>query len=316
MGKKGEAMSKYVIKRILIMIPILLGVSIIVFSIMSFTPGDPARLILGQSASQEAVDNLHHEMGLDDPFPVRYFRYLNDAFHGDFGTSYRTQRPVFEEIFTRFPVTLKLAFTSIFLVILIGIPIGILSAVRQYSAMDIISTVTAMLMASFPGFWLGLMMIILFSLKLGWLPSSGVDSIKGYIMPTIALSLPIAAEVLRMTRSTMLETIRQDYIRTARSKGATEKMIIWHHALKNALLPVVTVIGSEFGGLLGGTILIESVFAVPGLGSLVVNSIRSKDVPQVMAATIFIAAIFCVVLLLVDVAYAFIDPRIRARYEH
>lgn len=309
-------MSRYVIKRVLIMIPILLGVSIIVFSIMSFTPGDPARLILGQSASQEAVNNLHHEMGLDDPFLVRYFRYLNDAFHGDFGMSYRTQRPVFEEIFTRFPVTLRLAFTSIFLVILIGIPIGILSAVRQYSPMDIVSTVTAMLMASFPGFWLGLMMIILFSLKLGLLPSSGVDSIKGYIMPTIALALPIAAEVLRMTRSTMLETIRQDYIRTARSKGATEKMIIWRHALKNALLPVITVIGSEFGGLLGGTILIESVFAVPGLGSLVVNSIRSKDVPQVMAATIFIAFIFCVVLLLVDVAYAFIDPRIRARYEH
>lgn len=231
-------MNRYVIKRILIMIPILLGVSIIVFSIMSFTPGDPARLILGQSASQEAVNNLHHEMGLDDPFLVRYVRYLGDAVHGDFGTSYRTQRPVSEEIFTRFPVTLKLAFTSILLVMLIGIPIGILSAVRQYSSLDIISTVTAMLMASFPGFWLGLMMIVLFSLKLGLLPSSGVDSIKGYIMPTIALSLPIAAEVLRMTRSTMLETIRQDYIRTARSKGATERTIIWRHALKNALLPV------------------------------------------------------------------------------
>lgn len=226
-----------------------------------------------------------------------------------------TARPVFEEIFVRFPVTLKLALTSIALVILIGIPIGILSAVKQYSFLDVISTVSAMLMASIPGFWLGLMMILLFSLHLGWLPSNGIGSFSHYIMPTIALALPIAAEVLRMTRSTMLETIRQDYIRTARSKGATEKIVIWRHALKNALLPVITVIGSEFGGLLGGTILIESVFAIPGLGSLVVNSIRTKDVPQVMAATLFIALIFCVVLLLVDIAYAYIDPRVKARYE-
>ena len=269
------------------MIPILFGVTIIVFTVMSFTPGDPARLMLGQAAPKEAVEQLREEMGLNDPFVVRYVRYMGDALHGDFGTSYRTGRPVFEEIFVRFPVTLKLALTSIALVILIGIP----------------------------GFWLGLMMILLFSLHLGWLPSNGIGSFSHYIMPTIALALPIAAEVLRMTRSTMLETIRQDYIRTARSKGATEKIVIWRHALKNALLPVITVIGSEFGGLLGGTILIESVFAIPGLGSLVVNSIRTKDVPQVMAATLFIALIFCVVLLLVDIAYAYIDPRVKARYE-
>ena len=297
------------------MIPILFGVTIIVFTVMSFTPGDPARLMLGQAAPKEAVEQLREEMGLNDPFVVRYVRYMGDALHGDFGTSYRTGRPVFEEIFVRFPVTLKLALTSIALVILIGIPIGILSAVKQYSFLDVISTVSAMLMASIPGFWLGLMMILLFSLHLGWLPSNGIGSFSHYIMPTIALALPIAAEVLRMTRSTMLETIRQDYIRTARSKGATEKIVIWRHALKNALLPVITVIGSEFGGLLGGTILIESVFAIPGLGSLVVNSIRTKDVPQVMAATLFIALIFCVVLLLVDIAYAYIDPRVKARYE-
>ncbi|QOV18703.1 ABC transporter permease [Blautia liquoris] len=308
-------MKKYVLKRIAMMIPILIGVSFIVFTIMSFTPGDPARLILGQSAPQESVNKLHHEMGLDDPFAVRYFRYMKDAVQGDFGTSYRTSRPVFEEIFARFPITLKLSLVSIVLVVVIGIPLGILSAIKQYSILDMICTVSAMLMASVPGFWLGLMMILLFSLKLGWLPSNGVGTPAHYIMPAIALSLPIAAEVLRMTRSAMLETIRQDYIRTARSKGATEKIVIWRHALKNALLPIVTVIGSEFGGLLGGTILIESVFAIPGLGSLVVNSIRTKDVPQVMAATMFIALIFCVVLLLVDILYAFIDPRIKARYE-
>ena len=297
------------------MIPILLGVTIIVFTIMSFTPGDPARLILGQSASQEAVDSLHREMGLDDPFLVRYFRYMGGIPRGDFGTSYRTNRPVFDEIFVRFPITAKLALVSMGLVILIGIPLGILSAVKQYSFLDMLCTVSAMFMASIPSFWLGLMMILLFSLHLGLLPPCGTGTLAHYVMPAIALALPIAAEVLRMTRSTMLETIRQDYIRTARSKGAAEKRVVWRHALKNALLPVVTVAGSEFGGLLGGTILIESVFGIPGLGSLVVTSIRSKDVPQVMAATLFIALIFCVVLLVVDIAYAYIDPRVKARYE-
>lgn len=308
-------MSRYILKRVLLMIPILLGVTIIVFTIMSFTPGDPARLILGQSASQEAVDSLHREMGLDDPFLVRYFRYMGGIPRGDFGTSYRTNRPVFDEIFVRFPITAKLALVSMGLVILIGIPLGILSAVKQYSFLDMLCTVFAMFMASIPSFWLGLMMILLFSLHLGLLPPCGTGTLAHYVMPAIALALPIAAEVLRMTRSTMLETIRQDYIRTARSKGAAEKRVIWRHALKNALLPVVTVAGSEFGGLLGGTILIESVFGIPGLGSLVVTSIRSKDVPQVMAATLFIALIFCVVLLVVDIAYAYIDPRVKARYE-
>lgn len=308
-------MSKYIIKRILLMIPILLGVTIIVFTILSFTPGDPARLILGQAAPQEAVDALHKAMGLDDPFFERYFRYMGDLFQGDFGTSYRTQRPVFDEIFARFPVTIKLALFSVVLVIVIGIPLGILSAVKQYSILDMVCTVSAMFMASIPGFWLGLMMILLFALRLGWLPPSFDGTWMSFIMPSIALSLPIAAEVLRMTRSTMLETIRQDYIRTARSKGAAERRVIWGHALKNAMLPVVTVIGSEFGGLLGGSILIESVFGMPGLGSLVVTSIRSKDVPQVMAATLFIALIFCVVLLINDIVYAYIDPRVKARYE-
>ena len=205
-------MKKYVLKRIAMMIPILIGVSFIVFTIMSFTPGDPARLILGQSAPQESVNKLHHEMGLDDPFAVRYFRYMKDAVQGDFGTSYRTSRPVFEEIFARFPITLKLSLVSIVLVVVIGIPLGILSAIKQYSILDMICTVSAMLMASVPGFWLGLMMILLFSLKLGWLPSNGVGTPAHYIMRAIALSLPIAAEVLRMTRSAMLETIRQDYI--------------------------------------------------------------------------------------------------------
>lgn len=297
------------------MIPILLGVTFIVFSIMALTPGDPARIMLGSNAPVEAVESLREELGLNDPFIIRYLNYIIHALQGDFGSSYRTGLPVFNEIFVRFPVTLKLAISSIVVVVILGISLGILSAVKQYSLLDFITTVCAMLVASIPGFWLGLMLILLFSLHLGWLPSSGVESWKGYIMPTLTLALPSTAEVIRMTRSTMLETIRQDYIRTARSKGAKEMVVTWNHALRNALLPVVTVIGSNFGSLLGGTVLIETVFALPGLGSLVITSIRSKDIPQVMGATLFIAFLFYIVLLIVDIAYAYIDPRVRTRYE-
>lgn len=307
-------MYKYVGKRLMLLIPILLGVTFIVFTIMSLTPGDPGRLILGQKAPQEAVDQLNHELGFDKPFIVRFINYVKDAVQGDFGKSYRTDKPVFEEIFSRFPTTLKLAILGVITSVILGIPLGILSAVKQYSAIDIISTVAAMFMAAIPGFWLGLMMILLFSLKLGWLPSNGVGSISHFVMPTITLAVPSAAGILRLTRSTMLETIRQDYIRTARAKGAAEKTIIWKHSLKNALLPVITVVGMNFGYLLGGTILIEAVFSMPGIGSLMINAIRMKDIPQVMAAVIFLAALFCIIMLLVDLLYAYIDPRIRARY--
>lgn len=307
-------MYKYVLKRLALLIPIILGVTFIVFSIMSLTPGDPGRLILGTSAPQEAIDQLNHELGFDEPFLIRYLDYVKNAVQGNFGNSYRTNKPVFDEIFSRFPTTLKLAILGVLTSIIIGIPIGILSAVKQYSKLDIISTTAAMLMASVPGFWLGLMLIILFSLKLGWLPSNGIGSIANYILPTITLALPSAANIIRLTRSTMLETIRQDYIRTARSKGATEKTVIWKHALRNALLPVITVIGMDFGALLGGTILIESIFSIPGLGMLMLTAIRMKDIPQVMAAVLFLASLFCIIMLLVDLVYAYIDPRLRSQY--
>lgn len=307
-------MYKYVLKRLALLIPIILGVTFIVFSIMSLTPGDPGRLILGTSAPQEAIDQLNHKLGFDEPFLIRYVDYIKNAVQGDFGNSYRTNKPVFEEIFSRFPTTLKLAILGVLTSIIIGIPIGILSAVKQYSKLDIISTTAAMLMASIPGFWLGLMLIILFSLKLGWLPSNGIGSVANYILPTITLALPSAANIIRLTRSTMLETIRQDYIRTARSKGATEKTVIWKHALRNALLPVITVIGMDFGALLGGTILIESIFSIPGLGMLMLTAIRMKDIPQVMAAVLFLASLFCIIMLLVDLIYAYIDPRLRSQY--
>jgi len=306
--------SRYILKRLLLLIPILLGVTFIVFTIMSLTPGDPGRLILGQKVPQAAVDQLNHELGFDKPFLIRYVNYIVDAVQGDFGKSYRTSRPVFDEIFSRFPTTLKLALLGVITSVILGIPIGILSAVKQYSALDIISTVAAMLMSAIPSFWLGLMMIIFFSLKLGWLPSNGIGTWAHYVMPTLTLGVPSAASIIRLTRATMLETIRQDYIRTARAKGATEKIVIWKHALKNALLPVITVVGMSFGGLLGGTILIESVFSMPGVGMLMLNAIRMKDIPQVMATVILLAAPFCVIMLFVDILYAYIDPRLRARY--
>lgn len=307
-------MYKYIIKRLLLLIPILLGVTFIVFSIMELTPGDPGSVLLGPYATKDAIDQLNKELGYDRPFIERYVLYIKNAAHGDFGLSYRTKQPVFDEILARFPITLRIAIFSVILSVVIGIPIGILSAVKQYSAIDTVSRITAMLMASIPGFWLGLMGIILFSLKLGWLPSSGIESMAGYIMPSIAIALPSSASILRLTRATMLETIREDYIRTVRSKGATERIVIWRHALKNALLPIITVIGAEFGYLLGGAIVTETVFAVPGLGTLTVNAIRMKDVSMVMASIIFLATLFVLVILLVDLIYAYIDPRIRSRY--
>jgi len=297
------------------LIPTMLGVVFIVFAIMSFTPGSPGRIILGQNATQEQVDALDRELGYDSPFLIRYVSYIADALRGNFGESYRTRRPVFEAIFARFPTTLKLAFSGVIVSVLIGIPLGILSAVKQYSAMDIIGTVSAMFMAAIPGFWLGLMAIIVFALRLGWLPSNGIGSIRHYVLPTLTIAIPGAAGLLRLTRTTMLETIRADYIRTARSKGALEKTIIWHHALRNALLPITTVIGMSFAGALGGTVLIESVFSMPGLGTLMITAIRTKDVPQVLASVILLSFLFMVIMLIVDLLYGYIDPRIRSMYK-
>jgi peptide/nickel transport system permease protein len=307
-------MLRYVFKRILLLIPVLLGVSFIVFSIMSLTPGDPASVILGPTATKEDIQKLNEELGYYRPFIVRYFSFVTGAVRGDFGKSYRSGNPVFGEIFSRFPTTLKLAIGSILFAILVGTPIGIISAIRQYSWFDMTGTIIAMFMAAVPQFWLGLMGILIFSVKLGWLPSIGLYSIRHYILPVITLSLPTAATIIRLTRSAMLEIIRQDYIRTARAKGAPERTIVLKHAFRNALLPIVTVIGINFGFLLGGAVLIEAVFGIPGVGSLTINSIRMKDIPQTTASVLFLAFTYIVMMLVVDVLYAYIDPRIKAKY--
>ncbi len=308
-------MLKYIGRRLLMLIPVLLGVTFIVFSIMYMTPGDPAQLILGESAPPEAVAELRTDMGLDDPFIVQYGRFIKNAVQGDFGKSYTTKRDVFSEIFARFPNTLKLAGVGVALAIAIGIPVGIISATRQYSFIDSASMIGALLGVSMPNFWLGLMMILLFSVNLGWLPSSGSETMKHIILPAITLGTGSAAIITRMTRSSMLEVIRQDYIRTARAKGVAEKKVINKHALKNALIPVITVVGLQFGYLLGGAVLTETVFSWPGVGRLLVEAIRQKDTPTVLASVVFMATTFSFVNLLVDVLYAYVDPRIKSQYQ-
>lgn len=308
-------MVKYVIKRILLMIPILLGVAFIVFFIMDLTPSDPASIILGAGAPQEAINQLNHELGYDLPFFTRFFNYMGDLiFHFDLGTSYRSNRAVIDEIVSKLPVTILIAFWGMAFATIVGVPLGVLSAVKQYSAADSVATTVALIMAALPTFWLGMMLMTWFSLKLGWFPSSGIGSWKHYVMPTVALGLPYAAQQLRFTRSSMLETIRADYIRTAKAKGASSSAVIWKHAMKNALLPVITVTGMNFGGLIGGAVGTEVLFALPGLGNLLVTSIRQKDIPVVMGTTIVLAAIFSLIMLIVDILYAMIDPRIKSKY--
>jgi len=308
-------MHKYILRRILYLIPVLLGVSFLVFSIMSFTPGNPAQIMLGESAAPAEVARLEEEMGLNKPFLVRYGKFAFNAVQGDFGKSYTTKRPVFQEIFNRFPNTLILSAVGIIIAVLIGIPVGIISATKQYSLMDSVSMIGALLGVAMPNFWLGLMLILLFSVNLKILPSSGFNGPLSLILPAITLGTGAAAIITRMTRSSMLEVIRQDYIRTARAKGVAEKTVINKHALKNALIPIITVVGLQFGYLLGGAVLTETVFSWPGVGRLMVDSIKQRDLPVVMGSVLFLATTFTIVNLLVDILYGFVDPRIKSQYK-
>lgn len=307
-------MLKYIGKRLLWMLPVVLGISFILFTIMDLTPGDPARVILGEYASQEDVDALREEMGLNDNFFVRYGKYIVSAVTGDLGQSYRTGVPVVEEIAARFPVTLKIAVLAMFIAVFIGIPVGIISAVRQYSFADIVATMSALAFTSIPAFWLGLLLILLLSVQLHLLPAIGSDSWKHLIMPSVSLAAAQMATIMRMTRSTMLEVIRQDYIRTAKAKGAEPRRIIFHHAIKNALLPVITTVGLSISNLLGGALIIENVFGISGLGTLMVNSVKSKDAPMLIGSVMFAAVVAGLVNLSVDVLYTYIDPRIKAQF--
>ena len=304
-------MSKYVLKRLAMLIPVLIGVTFMVYFILSLSPGDTAAMIAGESADAETIEATRKDLGLDQPVIVQYGKYMLNLLHGDMGKSYKTKRDVFPTIMAAFPNTAKLAFWSILVAVAIALPIGIISATRQYSMIDNVGMVAALLGVATPNFWLGLMLIIVFSLNLGWLPSGGMGSWKNYIMPAITLGTGDAALICRMTRSSMLEVIRQDYIRTAKAKGAMRWAVILKHALKNAMIPIVTLVGTDFGYMLTGSMLIEKVFSIPGIGKLAVDAMSNRDLPLLEGTVMYIAFVFVVVNLIVDVSYAFLDPRIR-----
>lgn len=307
-------MLRYIGKRLLWMIPIILGVSIIVFFLIDLIPGDPASIILGPNADQAQIDAVNESLGYYKPFWIRYFTYMADVIRLDFGDSYVSGLAVMTELESKIKISLIVALSAIIGSILIGVPLGILSAVKQYSLLDVIPTSLAMILAAAPAFWVGLMLMLKFSLDLGWLPPFGVERWNWFVLPMLTLSSVYGATMLRFTRSSMLETIRQDYIRTVRAKGATERIVIWRHALKNALLPVITAAGNTFGALLGGAIVTETLFSLPGLGTFIVNGVKQKDIPVVMGGTISLAVLFAFVMLTVDLIYAFVDPRVKAIY--
>ena len=308
-------MGKYVLKRVLLMIPVLLGVIFIVFTINHFMPGDPVISLLGTNYTQEQYDAKEAALGLDKPFLEQFFIYVKNVVTKlDLGTSYQTNRSVSTEILERFPITLKLGVLGILVTIVVGIPFGIISATKQYSALDYGVTVVSMFFASMPSFWMGLMAIIIFSYKLQWLPASGLFTWKHWILPVLTLGLSPVATVTRMTRSSMLDVIRQDYIRTARAKGLSEGVIIRRHALKNALIPVLTVVGMQLGTIVAGSVVIEAIFAINGTGQLLMTAINGKNYPVINGIVLFLSISISLMNLLVDLVYGFVDPRIMAQY--
>lgn len=309
-------MWKYTIKRILWMIPVLLGISIVIFTIMYFCPGDPSVAILGNGATPAAIEAKRMEMGLDKPYLVRLLSYLNQVFlHFDLGTSYFQNQSVMSGILYRLPYTFTIALICMLLQILIGTPLGITAAVHQNGIADRICMVIALAGVSIPGFWLAMMLVLFFSVQLGWLPPYGVGGIQYFILPCIANAFAGIASQARQTRSSMLEVIRSDYIVTARAKGLSERDILYKHALPNALIPIITVVGNGMGMMLGGTVVIESVFSIPGIGMYTTSAINNRDYPIVMGGVLFLGAVFSLIMLLVDIIYAFVDPRIKAQYE-
>jgi len=293
------------------MLPVLLGISLIIFTIVRVIPGDPGYIMAGPHATKDQVEQIRAQLGLDKHPVTQYIIFLQNLFRGDLGTSSRTGLPVTREIMARFPNTLLLALASILIATVFGVLAGIIAGVKQNSRFDYLSMLVALFGLSMPVFWLGLMLMLLFSIKLGWLPAVGADSLKHLVLPAITLGANSTAIIARMTRSSMLEVIRLDYIRTARAKGLPEKLVLSRHALKNALIPVVTVIGLQTGTLLGGAVLTEIVFAWPGIGRLLVEAILSRDYPVVQGVVLVVATMFIFVNLVVDILYSYLDPRIR-----
>lgn len=311
-------MGTYVVKRVLLAIPTVLGALTLVFFALHLMPGDPARIMLGEWVTPEALEALRHQLGLDRPLYEQYFSFLGQYLRGDFGRSLTTQRVIIGEILQRMPHTLVLAVAGMSLAVVIGLPVGVLAAVYHGRFWDRLIMGAALLGFATPGFWLGILLILVFSVKLAWLPAVGTPSfdnlgamLRHLIMPAIALSARPMALIARLTRSTMLGVIREDFVRTARAKGLSERVVMYRHVLRNALIAVVTIIGLNFGTLLGGAVLIETVFARPGLGKLTVDAILARDFPTVQATTFLVAVLFVIINLLTDLVYAYIDPRVK-----
>jgi ABC-type dipeptide/oligopeptide/nickel transport system permease component len=304
-------MLRYILQRIFMLIPVLFGVTLVAFFLLHLVPGDPAEILAGQEATKEDVDRIRVEYGLDKPLAVQYVRFVVSAAQGDLGISIQSRHPVRELLIQRLTFTLRLSLASILVASTIGLLAGIISSTRQYSIFDTASMLGALFGISMPIFWLGLLLILVFAVKLHWLPSGGTGGLRYLILPAIALGSASAAVIARMTRASMLEVTRQDYIRTARATGYHESVVIFRHGLKNAMIPVLTVFGLEFGYMLGGAVLTETVFSLPGIGRLLVEGIFARDYPVVQGAMIAVATTFVLVNLLTDVAYAFFDPRIR-----
>ena len=307
-------MLRYIIRRVLLMIPTLLGITLIVSLFITISPGDPAVLILGTMASPEDLEAKRVELGLNEPFHIRYVNYLLGVLQGEFGISYRTDRHVINEILQRYPYSLMLVFFSLIVSIGIGIPIGIFAATHQYSWKDNAAIVGSLACVSMPSFWFALLLIQLLCVKLRLLPAAGIEHWSGWILPSFTAALSHAASIARQTRSNLLEVIRQDFITTARAKGLAESVVLYRHALKNAVIPVIMVVGGMFGMALGGSMISEVVFSIPGLGNYTLSALQRRDYPVIQTSVLFMSAVFAVILLVIDITFAIVDPRIRSQY--
>ena len=307
-------MLRYIVRRLIFFPPILVGVSLLVFAILHLTPGDPAEVLLGPEAGAAQLEQLRRNLGLDRPLHIQYLVFLKDALRGDLGRSIRTNNPVAEEILSRLPATATLAACGLLIAVVLGFPLGLASALRRNTAVDALAGLCALLGFSIPNFWAALMLMLLLSIILPVLPSSGYGGWQHLILPALTLGIQIMAVIARMTRSSMLEVLRQDYIRTAHAKGIPTLQVLLHHSVRNALIPIVTIAGLYFGLLLGGVVVTETVFSYPGLGRMLVDAIRAHDYPLIQGGVLTFGLCICTVNLLVDLAYAFLDPRIRAQY--
>lgn len=309
-------MTKYIIKRLASIVVVLFGVSILIFTLLYFTPGDPVRMILGDEATEEQILKLQNEMGLNQSYIQQYTRFIGNVLNGDLGVSYVTGRPVTGDILSRFPTTIQLALLSTLVAVVIAIPLGVLSAIYQNRLLDNLSRVIALLGVSMPQFWQAILLIIVFSLQLRILPVSGSYGWEYWILPSFTIGVHMASTILRITRASMLDTLKNDYIITARAKGTKEFQVITRHALKNALIPIVTVLGLRFGSALSGSVIAESIFALPGIGKLIVDSIKARDYPVVQASVFLISICYCLINLIVDIIYTRINPQIKEQLRH